>query len=80
MEIEELHRVVVQGFASLGDKIDSGLARVDGRIDSLEAKVDEVALDVARVKDVVMEHGRQLKDIRTALDRKVDRDELAARH
>jgi len=27
-----------------------------------------------------MEHGRQLKDIRAALDRKVDRDELEARH
>jgi hypothetical protein len=33
-----------------------------------------------RVKDAIMEHGRQLKDIHSALDRKVDRDELVARH
>ena len=84
MDMEDLHRVVVQGFASLNDKIDSGLASVNDKIDSGLASVndrfDKVDAEFGRVKDALMEHGRQLKDIRAALDRKVDRDELEARH
>lgn len=105
MDIEDLHRVVVQGFASLNDKIDSGLASVNDRIDNLDCGLASVSdridnldsglvsvnqrIDVlqvhmdtefGRVKDALMEHGRQLKDIRAALDRKIDRDELEARH
>jgi hypothetical protein len=77
MDIEELHRVVVQGFASVTDRLDSGLTAVNQRIDALQIHMDA---DFGRVKDALMEHGRQLKDIRVALDRKVDRDELEARH
>jgi tetrahydromethanopterin S-methyltransferase subunit G len=119
MDIEELYRVVVQGFASVNDrfdamnakfeakfdavndrfdamnakfeakfdavnakfdavnaKIDSGLAAVNQRIDALTVHMDA---EFGRVKDALMEHGRQLKDIRAALDRKVDRDEFEAR-
>ncbi len=80
MDIEELHRVVVQGFASATDRFDS----VDARLTAVEAKVDAVQdqmnAEFGRVKDALMEHGRQLKDIGAALDRKVDRDELEARH
>jgi hypothetical protein len=83
MDIEDLHKVVVQGFASVNDRIDS----LDGRIDSLDAKVDarfaalEVHMDAefGRVKDAFLEHGRQLISIRDTLARKVDRDELGAR-
>jgi hypothetical protein len=102
MDIEELHRVVVQGFASVNarfdsvdarlaavderltaelaavdEKVDSGFASVNQRIDALQVHMDA---EFGRVKDALMEHGRQLKDIRAALDRKVDRDELEARH
>ena len=80
MDIDELHRVVVQGFASVNGRFDS----VDARLASVEAKVDTLQVYVdtefGRVKDALLEHGRQLKDIRAALDRKVDRDELEARH
>jgi hypothetical protein len=57
----------------MNDRIDG----VNGRIDALETHMDG---KFGRVKDALLEHGRQLKDIRTALDRKVDRDELEARH
>ena len=102
MEIEDLHRVVVQGFASVNDRfdsvdarlesvdarltavearlterIDSGLPGVNQRIDALQIHMDA---EFGRVRDALMEHGRQLKDIRAALDQKVDRDELEARH
>jgi len=116
MDIEELHRVVVQGFASVRDrfdsvdarlatveerltavdnrltavderltnkltavdeKVESGFAAVNQRIDVLQSHTDA---EFGRVKDALTEHGRQLKDIRAALDRKVDRDELEARH
>jgi len=95
MDIEELHRVVVQGFASVTDKvdsvearltekIDSGLAGVNQRIDGVDQRIDALQIhmdaEFGRVKDALVEHGRQLKDIRAALDRKVDRDELEARH
>ena len=101
MDIDELHRVVVQGFASVNgrfDSVDARLATVDtrltgvearltsveGRLTNVEGKVDTLQVHVeaefGRVKDALMEHGRQLKDIRAALDRKVDRDELEARH
>ena len=113
MDIEGLHKVVVQGFASVSDRIDSVNARIDlveanlgTRIDSVEAKlgteIDSVEANLGtgfaavndridalethmdgefgRVKDALQEHGRQLKDIRAVLDRKVDRDELGARH
>ena len=80
MDIDELHRVLVQGFASVNGRFDS----VDARLASVEAKVDTLQVYVdtefGRVKDALLEHGRQLKDIRAALDRKVDRDELEARH
>jgi hypothetical protein len=91
MDIEELHRVVVQGFASVNarfdsvearltavdEKVESGLTGVNQRIDALQIHMD---VEFGRVKDALMEHGRQLKDIRAALDRKVDRDEVEARH
>ena len=117
MDIEELHRVVVQGFASLNDKIDSGvgslndkfglelaslndkfgseLASLNDKIDSglaslndkvdsgfaaVNARFEHVDDELGRVKDALMEHGRQLKDIRAALDQKLDRDEVEARH
>jgi archaellum component FlaC len=73
-------QVVVQGFASLNDKVDSGLASVNDKVDSgfaaVQARFEHVEDELGRVKDALMEHGRQLKDIRAALDR----DELDARH
>ena len=99
MDIEELHKVVVQGFASVNDRIDSVETRLTSRVDTVEARltsridtvearltsrIDSVEgkmdTEFGRVKDALLEHGRQLKDIRSALDRKVDRDELEARH
>ena len=80
MDIEELHRVVVQGFASVNDRfnaVDARLASVEEKVDSLQVHMDA---EFGRVNDALMEHGRQLKDMRAALDRKVDRDELEARH
>jgi len=91
MDIEELHRVVVQGFASVTDRFDSADARltavearltekIDSGLTAVNQRIDGVDAELGRVKDALMEHGRQLKDIRVALDRKVDRDELEARY
>jgi len=95
MDIEDLHRVVVQGFASMTDKvdsvearlterIDSGLTSVNHRITGVNQRIDALQIhmdaEFGRVKEALMEHGRQLKDVRAALDRKVDRDEREARH
>jgi uncharacterized protein (DUF3084 family) len=39
-------------------------------------RFDGVEGDLGRVKDAIGEHGRQLRDLRAAVDRKVDRDEV----
>jgi len=76
MDIEDLHRVVVQGFASVHDRFDSvdaRLGRVEDRIGRVNQKIDALQIhmnaEFGRVKDALMEHGRQLEDIRAALDR-----------
>ena len=80
MDIEELHRVVVQGFASLNDTFDSLDHKVESGFAAVNARFEHVDQELGRVKDALLEHGRQLKEIRAALDRKVDRDELEAPH
>lgn len=66
------------------DRLDSGLTAVNQRIDGEDQRIDALQIhmdtEFGRVKDALMEHGRQLKDIRAALDRRVDREELEARH
>ena len=82
-----LNDKVDSGLASVNDRIDKVDSRLSHKIDkidsglaSLNDRFDKVDAELGRVKDALVEHGRQLKDIRAALDRKVDRDELEARH
>ena len=93
MDIEELHGVVVQGFATMNDRFDSMGVRIDSvearmdsmgtRMDALESKVDAgfatMDAEFGRVKDALLEHGRQLTSIHETLSR-TDRDALEARH
>lgn len=85
VSLEDLHKEMVQGFASVNARIDSTvgaaearlIARFDARIDALEAKVDE---EFAFVKRAIPDHTQELKELRTALGKKTDRDEADAVH
>ncbi len=75
--------------ARLGQRIDGvegRLAGVEGRLDGVESRLDgvedrlgRIEQDLGFVKRAVLDHTQELKEIRVALDRKVDRDELEAR-
>jgi len=69
--LEELHKVVVQGFASLNDKIDSVEARLGGRIDSVEAKLG------GRIDSVEAKLGDRIDSLSAKMDAgfaRVDRE------
>jgi len=76
--------VVVEGmrghFKAFGEKLDAVNESLSRRIDHLEqrmdARFDQVDGRLDRVEDALLQHTRQLKAIRVALDRKVDRDEV----
>jgi hypothetical protein len=71
-DLQVVREQMTRGF----EEVNRGLEQVDRRFD----RVDE---DLVRVKDAIGEQGRQLKDVhaqlrdlRAAVDRKVDRDEV----
>ena len=50
--------------------------QVDARFERVEGRLDRIENDVGLVKIAVIEHARELKEIRVALEKKVDRDEV----
>jgi hypothetical protein len=79
----------LEGFrAEVGarfDLVDGRFQQVDARLDGIDARLDCIDGDVALLKDAVLantrelkNHGRQLGDLRDAMARKVDRDDLEA--
>lgn len=94
--VDELRQTVLQGFASVNARIDSTVgaaearltARFDAKIDALEARLEakmdagfaRVDEEFAFVKRAVTDHTQELKELRTALEKKADRDEADAVH
>lgn len=52
------------------------IAEVRGDIADIRGDIADIRHDVGRVKTVVLEHSRELKENRVSLDKKVDRDEV----
>jgi len=74
MDIDELHRVVVQGFASVSDRFDSVDARIDelrsdlvGRIETLEAAVRKNSTSIESLEMAVTHHGVEIRALRAEL-------------
>ncbi|HEY6461405.1 MAG TPA: hypothetical protein VIY73_14665 [Polyangiaceae bacterium] len=67
------------GFAEMERRFD-GVGRrfdeIDRRFDSIDRRFDRLVGDMAFVKAPVTDTAREMRAIRTALDRKVDRDEV----
>ncbi len=68
-----------QRFAQVDQRFDRLEQRFDGleqRFDGLEQRFDGVEGDIGRLQAASDAHGRQLKDIQHALEKKVDREEV----
>ena len=55
------------------ERIDQRFERIDQRFDQVDRRFDRVDQDIALLKSAVLEHGRELKEIRAELVKKVDR-------
>ena len=57
-------------------QVDARFDRVDARLDAVDSRLGRVEHDVVLLKDAVIETTRELKHVRVAIDKKVDRDEI----
>jgi hypothetical protein len=74
--LQGLAQQMSAGFA----QVDARFAQVDARFAQVDARFDGVDREVNLVKGAVLEHGRELRDIRTTLtriDTRVTRIEIA---
>jgi archaellum component FlaC len=60
------------------EQVDRRFEQIDHRFEQMDQRFERIEQDVGLVKIAVLDHARELKEIRTALDRKVDRDEVEA--
>jgi hypothetical protein len=60
----------------LREEMRAGFAEVDRRFEHVDRRFDRIEQDVGLVKIAVLDHARELKEIRVALGNKVDRHEL----
>ena len=54
----------------------AGFEQIDRRFDRVETRLDRVEGRLDRVETAALEHTREIKAIRVAVDEKVDRDEV----
>ena len=62
----------------LGERMDARFDAVDRRFEGIELRLGRVEEDIGLVKSSVLDHSRELKEVRMALEKKVDRDEVEA--
>jgi hypothetical protein len=60
----------------LRQEMSAGFEEMNRRFERVEHDITEIRQDVGLVKIAVLDHSRELKEIRVALDKKVDRDEV----
>jgi chromosome segregation ATPase len=63
-------------LGGLREEMRAGFAQVDRRFEHVDRRLDRLEQDVGLVKIAVVDHSRDLKEIRAALGNKVDRHEL----
>ena len=60
------------------DAVDARFEAVDARFDAVDARADRADGELALVKAAVLDNNRDLKELRGAVTRLVDRDEVEA--
>ena len=71
-QMSSLREQMSAGFEDVNRRFE----RVDARFERVEGRLDRIENDVGLVKIAVIEHARELKEVRVALEKKVDRDEV----
>jgi hypothetical protein len=65
-------------FRVFGEALQGIRETMDARFDAVEARADRTDGELALVKVAVLENNRELKELRGAVSRLVDRDEVEA--
>ena len=80
-EIRGQFKVFGEALQGLSDKVTAGFADVDRRFEQVDRRFEQVDRDLGLVKAAILDHGRELKELRGAVETlaatKVDRDEVA---
>jgi hypothetical protein len=74
--LREQMGVLREEVGGLREEMRAGFAEVDRRFAQVDRRFDHIEQDVGLVKIAVLDHARELKEIRVALGNKVDRHEL----
>ena len=59
------------------EQVDKRFEQVGGRLESGETRIARIETDLGLVKTVVLQHGRELKEIRVAVQKLADRPDRA---
>jgi hypothetical protein len=79
--LEEIHgqnEVFGEGLQLLREQMTAGFEEMNRRFEQVDHRFDHIEQDLGLVKIAVLDHSRELKEIRVALDKKVDGDEVEA--
>ena len=77
-EIRSQNKVFGEGQQLLREQMQAGFEEVRLRFEQVDRRFDRLEHDVGLVKGAVLAHTHELKEIRAALEKKVDRDEVEA--
>jgi chromosome segregation ATPase len=76
--IDAVNDSLSRRISELEQRMDARFEQVEGRFEQVEGRLDRIEGRLDRVEDALLQHTRQLKAIRAALDRKVDRDDMSS--
>jgi hypothetical protein len=77
-DIRSQFRVFGEALQGIRETMDARFDAVDRRFDAVDARADRTDGELALVKVAVLENNRELKELRGAVSRLVDRDEVEA--
>jgi hypothetical protein len=78
-QVDRLFGAMDRRFADVDrrfDQVDQRFTEVDRRFDHVDRRLDRTDSDIGLVKAAVLEHARELKEIRVILEKKADREEV----
>jgi hypothetical protein len=75
-DIRSQFRVFGEALQGIRETMDARFDAVDRRFDAVDARADRTDGELALVKVAVLENNRELKELREAMSRFVDRDEV----
>jgi hypothetical protein len=77
-DIRSQFRVFGEALQGIRETMDARFGAVDRRFDTVDARADRTDGELALVKVAVLENNRELRELRGAVSRLVNRDEVEA--